>query len=154
MHVFSEPKWQFANFILYLNDDKSSRQKLENWSPQIGLISGGVKIWKCNFKVHFKGPHFAQVITKLSNHRFKLICHWSTALGISHFRPFNTDLYGLYWNSHRQYKVVYSEQLHDPKKVNWNWRLTFIECPIIEYLILSPDSLWRFCHRPIREKCR
>ena len=28
--------------------------------------------------------------------------------------------------------------LHDPKKVNWNWRLTFIVCPIIKHLILSP----------------
>ena len=35
--------------------------------------------------------------------------------------------------------------LHDPKKVNWNLKLNFIECPIIKHLILSPDSLWRFC---------
>ena len=36
-------------------------------------------------------------------------------------------------------------KLHDPKKVNWNLKLNFIECPIIKHLILSPDSLWRFC---------
>ena len=35
--------------------------------------------------------------------------------------------------------------LHDPQKVNWNLKLNFIECPIIKHLILSPDSLWRFC---------
>ena len=35
--------------------------------------------------------------------------------------------------------------LHDPKKVNWNLKLNFIVCPIIKHLILSPDSLWRFC---------
>ena len=28
------------------------------------------------------------------------------------------------------------------------------ECPIIKHLILSPDILWRFWHRPVREKCR
>ena len=41
--------------------------------------------------------------------------------------------------------------LHGPKKVNWNLKLNFIECPIIKHLILSPDSLWRFCPRPVRE---
>ena len=124
----------FANSILYLNDDKSlkswkwiSRQKLENWGPQISLIPGGIKIWKCNFKVHFKGPHFAQVInpceisiswtfirhhvTKRSNHRFKLICNWGTTLRISHFRPFNMDLNGLYRKSYRQCKIACSEQV-------------------------------------------
>ena len=40
--------------------------------------------------------------------------------------------------------------LHDPKKVNWNLKLNFIECPIINHLILSP----RFCPRPVREKCQ
>ena len=36
-------------------------------------------------------------------------------------------------------------RVHVPKKVNWNLKLNFIECPIIKHLILSPDSLWRFC---------
>ena len=45
----------------------------------------------------------------------------------------------------------FSSILHDPKKVNWNWKLNFIECPIIKHLILSPDSLWRFCPRPVCE---
>ena len=42
--------------------------------------------------------------------------------------------------------------LHDPKKANWNWRFDFHRVPIIKHLILSPDSLWIFCHRPVREK--
>ena len=52
------------------------------------------------------------------------------------------------------YQEIIPSILHDSKKVNWNWRLNFIECPIIKHLILSPDSLWRFCPRPVREKCR
>ena len=53
-----------------------------------------------------------------------------------------------------KFEAVIAFQLHDPKKVSWNWRLTFIECPMIKHLILSPDSLWRFCPRPVHEKCR
>ena len=47
--------------------------------------------------------------------------------------------------------LLYKKQLHHPKKVNWNWKLNFLECPIIKHLILSPDSLWRFCPRPVCE---
>ena len=35
--------------------------------------------------------------------------------------------------------------LHDPKKIYRNLKLNFIQCPIIKHLILSSDSLWRFC---------
>ena len=42
-------------------------------------------------------------------------------------------------------------QLHDPKKVNWNLKLNFMECPIIKHLILSPDSLWKFWRRRVCE---
>ena len=39
------------------------------------LIRGGVKIWKCKFEVHFKGPHFARVINPCESfkteHKFK-----------------------------------------------------------------------------------
>ena len=42
-------------------------------------------------------------------------------------------------NSLRWYKIIKSVRLHDPKKVRWNRRLTFIDSPIIKHLILSPD---------------
>ena len=45
-----------------------------------------------------------------------------------------------------------NSKLHDPKKVNWNLKINFIECSIIKHLILSPDSYWRFCPRPIFEE--
>ena len=48
-------------------------------------------------------------------------------------------------------KLIDGGLLNDPKKDNWNWKLNFIECPIIKHLILSPDSLWRFCPRPVCE---
>ena len=44
-----------------------SWQKLENSSVQISLIPGGVKIWKRNFEMHFKGMKFAQMITNMRN---------------------------------------------------------------------------------------
>ena len=44
-----------------------SRQKLENQSLQISLIPEGVKIWKRNFEMHFKGLKFAQMITNVRN---------------------------------------------------------------------------------------
>ena len=42
-------------------------------------------------------------------------------------------------------------KLHDPKIVNWNVKLNFIECPMIKHLIVSPNSLWRFLRRPVCE---
>ena len=33
--------------------------KLENQSLQMRLIPGGVKIWKRNLEMQFKGPNFA-----------------------------------------------------------------------------------------------
>ena len=33
--------------------------------------------------------------------------------------------------------------LHDANKVNWNWKLNFIEYSIIKHLILSPAGLWK-----------
>ena len=97
-----------------------SWQKLENQSQQMRLIPGGVKIWKRDFKVQFKGPNFAQMIdqcakciswtfirhhwlTKRSNHCFKRISRWSTWLQISHVRPFNADFQCLYWRPHWQW---------------------------------------------------
>ena len=49
-------------------------------------------------------------VTKRSINRFKCISRWSTWLGISHFRPFNTNFHNLYWRAQRQTKVVYSRQ--------------------------------------------
>ena len=39
-----------------------SRPKLENQSLQISLIPGGLKIWKRNFEMKFKGLKFAQMM--------------------------------------------------------------------------------------------
>ena len=51
-------EWRQVFKVLKMNITTESG----SWSQQISLIPGGVKIWKCNFKVHFKGPHFGQVI--------------------------------------------------------------------------------------------
>ena len=125
MSVFSEPFLRICNLRLTAERNPLfwkwiSQQKLENQSLQ---IPGGVKLWKRDFEMQFKGPNFAKMLdqcakciswtvirhhwlTKRSNYRFKRISRWSTRLGISHFRPFNTDFHGLYWRSHRQSKVV------------------------------------------------
>ena len=62
-----------------------------------------------------------------------------------------TEFSSVYWKKTGWYVRTL---LHDFKKVNWNLKLNFIEYPIIKHSILSPDSLWRFCPGPVREKCR
>ena len=48
-------------------------------------------------------------------------------------------------------------KLHDPKKVNRSWRLTYNQTFDFCYWTVcedfSPDSLWRFCPRTKSEKC-
>ena len=66
-----------------------------------------------------------------------------------HLKRFNT-LYDFEKNISILKTTVYFSnsflKLHDPKKVNWNWRLTFRVYPVIK-------SLWRLCPRIVCEKC-
>ena len=73
--VFSKLKWRFAIFILCLNTEKniqSSENEYHDESCTIKVYRSvwfkeGSKLEKCNFKVHFKGPNFAQVINPCAN---------------------------------------------------------------------------------------
>ena len=79
MYIFSKPKWHFANFILYLNDDKSSK----SWKINITT-----ETWKLKStdqfdsrrgpkKMHLKGTHFAQVINHV---KFPFLGHLSDTI--------------------------------------------------------------------------
>ena len=52
-------------------------------------------------------------------HQVNLVIYILSPISLQRFNPL------------AHYLLTY--ELHDPKKVNWNWRLTFIVCPIIKH---------------------